>query len=87
MQRKVIHGPDSENAVPGIARASAVHERSTRGAEVTGHIVARRNRLGLGEGFQVVLPAQVLEVLVIDREVRRKHGCGDLATVGAVAYE
>lgn len=37
--------------------------------------------------LQLILAAQVLQILVVEREVGRKHGGGDFAAVGAVADE
>jgi hypothetical protein len=41
----------------------------------------------LGKRFEVFLAAEMLQVGVVDREIRCEHGGGDFVAVGAVADE
>lgn len=86
-QAKVIEAPDTEDLYAGEPGADAVQERAARLAEVVGHGEARLDRRRLGEGSEVVLSTEVLDVRVEGREVRREEGRGELVAVAAVADE
>jgi hypothetical protein len=88
LQVEVVHRANPQDALPGEARADAVHERAARRAEVIGHGVADcADGLLLAEDSHVLAPAEVLQVRVLDGEIRGEHGRGDLVAVGAVADE
>lgn len=86
-QAEVVDGPDAQDAGPGIAGRHAVHKGATGRTEVVCHLVARGDGLGLPPAAEVLLAAQVLEVLVVDGEVGCEHGRCDLAAVCTVAHE
>lgn len=84
---KVVDGADARDALPRKAGANAVHERAAVGAEVVRHGVSRRHGTRLAEGFERRRPAQVLQVRVLNDEIRREHRRCELVAIAAVADE
>lgn len=85
VQMKVINRSNSENALAGETLSDTVHERTANRAKVVRHPLAGSDRLVLLEDSQLVFATNVLQILIIDDEVGRKHRSGNLATVGAIA--
>jgi len=69
MEREVVHGPDTKESDTRISLTNAVHEGPTSVAEVVCHLFARSRGDVLAPGLEVLLAAEVLEVLIGDGEV------------------
>jgi hypothetical protein len=80
VQVEVVYGADAHDAHAWKTRADAPHECAARGAEVVGHGVAGRDGLRLAIRGQVVATANILEIFILEDEVGREHGCGELVT-------
>jgi len=87
LQIEIVNRSNPHDAVSRIPRANTIHECPTSFAEIIRHGVGCGDGLVLREGCQVLLSAGMLQVLVVDDEVRGEHASGDLPAVGAVADE
>lgn len=84
---EVIHGANAKNTVSRPARTHAIHEGATNGAEIVGHVVSGRNRLGLAIGSELLAAARMFQVCIGDDKVGGEHGRVDFVVVAAVAEE
>lgn len=85
VQGEVIDGTDSQYALAREPLSNAVHECPADRTEVISHRLARSDRFVLLEHGQLLPTSNVSKIAIVDKEVRRKHRCCDLATVGTVA--
>lgn len=70
VQTQIIHATNSQDGNAGKCRADAVHEGPARRAEVVGHGgVWSNGRDVIGPALEVVPPAHVRQVFIIDCEV------------------
>lgn len=91
-QREIIHASNTQDTHSGERRANTIHQRTARATEVVGHgiLLSRffvKYRVRLAPALEIFAATKVLEVRVVDGEVSRVDGGGELVTVGAVANE
>ena len=87
MEGDVLDGTHTKELCTGKGIAATIHECSKSLAEFIRHALSAAGSLVLTRLGDVVLACAKACVRVIRGEVRGKHGCGDLATVGAIANE
>jgi hypothetical protein len=73
MQMKIVHRPNTQDALCREPRADAIHKGATRSTEMIRHGVSRLDGMGLTEDFQILASAKVPQVRIGDGEVGGEH--------------
>lgn len=73
MQVEIINCANTQDTQSWESLATTIHQCAAIGTEIIRHLFAGTNCLRLAKGFEVLLAAYMLQVLVIDGEVGCEH--------------